>query len=87
MENTLKINVFLKSILFCKYLHNGSSYPYEILYGCQKNYFCKKYVWKSNITGPEFPYRKKNFLIILRGPINFSSNFSIKYCLASLSEF
>ena len=35
MENTLKINVFEKSILFCKYLHNGSSDPYEILYGGQ----------------------------------------------------
>ena len=34
-ENTLKINVFEKSILFCKYLHNGSSDPYEILYGGQ----------------------------------------------------
>ena len=35
MENTLKIKVFLKSILFCKYLHNGSSDPYEIFYGGQ----------------------------------------------------
>ena len=35
MENTLKINVFEKSILFCQYLHNGSSDPYEILYGGQ----------------------------------------------------
>ena len=35
MENTLKIKVFLKSILFCKYLHNRSSDPYEILYGGQ----------------------------------------------------
>ena len=35
MENTLKINVFEKSILFRKYLHNGSSDPYEILYGGQ----------------------------------------------------
>ena len=35
MENTLKINVFEKSILFCKYLHNGSSDPSEILYGGQ----------------------------------------------------
>ena len=32
-ENTLKINVFKKSILLCKYLHNGSSDPYEIFYG------------------------------------------------------
>ena len=30
-----KINVFEKPILFCKYLHNGSSDPYEILYGGQ----------------------------------------------------
>ena len=32
MENTLKINVFRKSILFCKFLHNGSLDLYEILY-------------------------------------------------------
>ena len=31
MENTLEIKVFIKSILFCKYLRNGSSDPYEIL--------------------------------------------------------
>ena len=31
MENTLKIKVFIKSILFCKYLRNGSSDLYEIL--------------------------------------------------------
>ena len=30
MENTLKINVFRKTILFCKYLHNRSSDLYEI---------------------------------------------------------
>ena len=31
MENALKIKVFRKSILFCKYLRNGSSDLYEIL--------------------------------------------------------
>ena len=35
MENTLKIKVFIKSILFCKYLCNGSSDLYEILCGVQ----------------------------------------------------
>ena len=35
MENTLKIKVFRKSILFCKYLRNGSSDLYEILCGGQ----------------------------------------------------
>ena len=35
MENTLKIKVFRKSILFCKYLHDGSSDLYEILLGGQ----------------------------------------------------
>ena len=35
MENTLKIKVFIKSILFCKYLRNGSSDLYEILCGGQ----------------------------------------------------
>ena len=35
MENTLKINFFEKSILFCKYLHNESSDPNEILYSGQ----------------------------------------------------
>ena len=35
MENALKIKVFRKSILFCKYLCNGSSDLYEILYGGQ----------------------------------------------------
>ena len=32
MENTLKIKVFRKSILFCKYLRNGSSDLYEIFF-------------------------------------------------------
>ena len=31
MENALKIKVFRKSILFCKYLLNGSLDLYEIL--------------------------------------------------------
>ena len=35
MENTLKIKVFIKSILFCKYLRNGSSDLYENLCGGQ----------------------------------------------------
>ena len=35
MENTLKIKVFIKSILFCKYLRNGSLDLYEILCGGQ----------------------------------------------------
>ena len=35
MVNTLKIKVFLKSILFCKYLHNGSSDPDENVYAGQ----------------------------------------------------
>ena len=35
MENTLKIKVFIKSILFCKYLPNGSLDFYEILCGGQ----------------------------------------------------
>ena len=35
MENTLKIKVFIMSILFCKYLCNGSSDLYEILCGVQ----------------------------------------------------
>ena len=35
MENTLKIKVFIKSILFCKYLRNGSSDLNEILCGGQ----------------------------------------------------
>ena len=35
MENALKIKVFRKSILFCKYLRNGSSDLYEILDGGQ----------------------------------------------------
>ena len=30
MENTLKIKVFIKSILFCKYLRNERSDLYEI---------------------------------------------------------
>ena len=34
-ENTLKIKVFEKSILFCKYLRNERSYLHEILYGDQ----------------------------------------------------
>ena len=38
MENTLKIKVFIKSILFCKYLRNGSSDLYEIL-GLVNYYF------------------------------------------------
>ena len=33
MENTLKIKVFRKLILFCKYLRNESSDLYEILCG------------------------------------------------------
>ena len=33
MEYTVKINVIEKLVLFCKFLHNGSSDPYEILYG------------------------------------------------------
>ena len=35
MENTLKIKVFRKSILFCKYLRNESLDLYKILYGGQ----------------------------------------------------
>ena len=35
MENTLKINVFGKSILFCKYLWNRSLDCYEVLFGGQ----------------------------------------------------
>ena len=35
MENALKIKVLIKSILFCKYLRNGSSDLYEILCGGQ----------------------------------------------------
>ena len=35
MENTWKIKVFRKLILFCKYLRNGSSDLYEILCGSQ----------------------------------------------------
>ena len=35
VKNILKINVFENLILFCKYLHNRSSDPYEILYGGQ----------------------------------------------------
>ena len=35
MENTLKIKVIRKSILFCKYLHNESSELHETLYGGQ----------------------------------------------------
>ena len=35
VENTLKIKVFRKSILFCKYLRNDSSDLYEILCGSQ----------------------------------------------------
>ena len=35
MENTLKTKVFRKSILFCKYIRNGSSNLYEILCGGQ----------------------------------------------------
>ena len=35
MENALKIKVFIKSILFCKYLRNGSLDLYEILCGGQ----------------------------------------------------
>ena len=35
MENTLKIKVFRKSILFCKYLRNESLDLYEILCGGQ----------------------------------------------------
>ena len=35
MENTLKIKVFRKSILFCLYLRNGSLDLYEILCGGQ----------------------------------------------------
>ena len=33
--NTLKIKVFIKSILFCKYLRNGSSDLYKILCASQ----------------------------------------------------
>ena len=36
VKNTLKIKVFIKSILLCKYLRNGSSDLYEILCGGQK---------------------------------------------------
>ena len=35
MGNTLKIKVFIKSILFCKYLRNKSLDLREILYGSQ----------------------------------------------------
>ena len=35
MANTLKIKVFRKSILFCKYLRNESLDLYEILFGGQ----------------------------------------------------
>ena len=35
MENALKIKVFRKSILFCKYLQNESLKLCEILYGDQ----------------------------------------------------
>ena len=35
IENTLKINVFKRSILFYQYLHNENSDPYVILYGGQ----------------------------------------------------
>ena len=35
MENTLKIKVFRKSILFCKYLRNETLDLYEILFGGQ----------------------------------------------------
>ena len=35
MENALKIKIFRKSILFCKYLRNGSSDLYKILCGGQ----------------------------------------------------
>ena len=35
MENTLKIKLFRKSILFCKYLRKGSSDLYEISCGGQ----------------------------------------------------
>ena len=35
LGNTLKIEVFRKLILFCKYLRTGSSYLYEILCGGQ----------------------------------------------------
>ena len=35
VKNALKIKVFEKSILFCKYLRNERSYLHEILYGDQ----------------------------------------------------
>ena len=35
MKSTMKIKVFRKSILFWKYLLNGSSHLYEILFGGQ----------------------------------------------------
>ena len=49
MENTLKINVFERSILFCKYLDNESSDPYEFLFGSQLISCKLKYqiLWRS----------------------------------------
>ena len=49
MENTLKINVFIKSILFWKYLRKGRSDLNEILFGnqwlsCELNF---KTLWRS----------------------------------------
>ena len=35
MQNILKIDDFLKSVLFCKYLHNESLDIHEILCGGQ----------------------------------------------------
>ena len=49
MENTLKIDDFQKSVLFCKYLRNKSSDLYEILNlsFCVSNELLQKFWWRS----------------------------------------
>ena len=49
MENTLKINVFWKTILFCKYLHHKSSDLYEIwnLSSLDSNGAIHRFLWRS----------------------------------------
>ena len=52
MDKQLKIKVFRKSILFCKYLCNESSYLFEIwnLTSQDSNWLPHKISWRSNLS-------------------------------------
>ena len=69
MDNALKIKVFRKSILFCKYLCNGPSYPYEILCGgqlisCQpKLYYVRtRFIARSQVNTSCAPWCSQIFI-------------------------